>query len=122
MNQDDRMICTLVRWLARKAVKAEWKAMGRRPEYAEASEIAAATNVYFMEHREELLNEARAHPVAIHYRHQEQMRLARKAVIAEIREKGRKVNSIAPEELRKLVKAYLEDHPWENVVMERGCF
>jgi hypothetical protein len=87
--------------------------MGRRPEYAEASEIAAATNVYFMEHREELLNEARAHPVAIHYRHQEQMRLARKAVIAEIREKGRKVNSIAPEELRKLVKAYLEEHPWE---------
>jgi hypothetical protein len=85
MNQDDRMICTLVRWLARKAVRAEWKAMGRRPEYAEVSELAAATNVYFIEHREELLNEARAHPVAIHYRHQERMRLARKAVIAEIR-------------------------------------
>jgi hypothetical protein len=59
--------------------------MGRRPEYAEVSELAAATNVYFIEHREELLNEARAHPVAIHYRHQERMRLARKAVIAEIR-------------------------------------
>src|SRR6266568_5687655 len=96
MNQDDRMICTLVRWLARKAVKAEWKAMGRRPEYAEVSEIAAATNVYFIEHREELFREARNHPVAQHYRHQERMRLARKAVIAEIRERGGKVNSIAP--------------------------
>ena len=69
MNKEDRAICTLVRWLARKAVKAEWKAMGRRPEYAEASEIAAATNVYFIEHRDELLNEARAHPVAQEYRH-----------------------------------------------------
>ena len=96
MNKEDRAICTLVRWLARKAVKAEWKAMGRRPEYAKVSELAAATNVYFIEHREEWLNEARAHPVAIHYRHQERMRLARKAVIAEIRERGGKVNSIAP--------------------------
>jgi hypothetical protein len=53
------------RWLASKAVKAEWKAMGRKPQYAEVSEIAAATNVYFIEHREQLLREARAHPVAV---------------------------------------------------------
>jgi len=121
MNKEDRAICTLVRWLARKAVKAEWKAMGRRPEYAEVSEIAEATNVYFMEHREELLNEARAHPVAQQYRHQERMRLARKAVIAEIREKGRKVNSIEPEELKRLIQNYLKEHPWEGVIKEFGC-
>ena len=121
MNQDDRMICTLVRWLARKVVRAEWKAMGRRPEYAEVSELAAATNVYFIEHREELLNEARAHPVAIHYRHQERMRLARKAVIAEIRDKGRRVNSIAPEELNRLIESYLKDHRWEFAIKEFGC-
>jgi hypothetical protein len=121
MNRDDRMICTLVRWLASKAIKAEWKAMGRRPEYAEVSEIAEATNVYFIEHRKELLNEARAHPVAIHYRHQERMRLARKAVIAEIRDRGGRVNSIAPEELWKLIEAYLKEHPWEGVIKEFGC-
>ncbi len=122
MNKEDRAICTLVRWLARKAVKAEWKAMGRRPEYAEASEIAAATNVYFIEHRDELLNEARAHPVAQEYRHKERMRLARKAVIAEIREKGRKVNSIEPEELKRLIQNYLKEHPWEGVIKEFGCY
>ncbi|SRR6266487_4877136 len=121
MNKEDRAICTLVRWLARKAVKAEWKAMGRRPEYAKVSELAAATNVYFIEHREEWLNEARAHPVAIHYRHQERMRLARKAVIAEIRERGGKVNSIAPEELKRLIQSYLKEHPWEGVIKEFGC-
>src|SRR6266540_7334315 len=97
MNKEDRAICTLVRWLARKAVKAEWKAMGRRPEHAEVSEIAAATNVYFIQHRKKLLKEAWEHPVAQEYRHQERMRLARKAVIAEIRDRGGKVNSIAPE-------------------------
>jgi hypothetical protein len=122
MNKDDRMICTLVRWLARKAVRAEWKAMGRRPEYAEPNEIAAATNVYFMEHRNELLKEAWEHPVAQEYRHQERMRLAKKAVIAEIRDRGGRVNSIAPEELKKLVEAYLKDHPWEGVIKEFGCY
>jgi hypothetical protein len=100
MNEDDKMICALVRWLARKAVKAEWKAMGRKPEYADA----AATNVYFMEHREELVREARAHPVALN------------------REKGRRVNSIAPEELNRLIESYVKEHPWENVVKEFGCY
>jgi hypothetical protein len=46
-------VMTLARWLARKAVKAEWKAMGRRPECADASVIAA----YFVLHRNELLKE-----------------------------------------------------------------
>src|SRR2546429_9264299 len=102
------VVMILARWLARKAVKAEWKASGRS---AEVSEIAAASNVYFMEHRNELLEEAWEHPVAKEYRHKEQMRLARKAVIAEIRERGGKVKSIEPSEIRKLVRAYLEEHP-----------
>jgi hypothetical protein len=123
MNKDalPRVVLIMARWLARKAVRAEWKAMGRQLQYADASELAAASNVYFIEHREELLKEARNHPVAQHYRHREQMRLARKAVIAEIREKGRRVNSIAPDELNKLIKAYLEDRRWESVIREIGC-
>ncbi len=115
------VVMTLARWLARKAVKAEWKTSGRNPQYAEASEIAAASNVYFMEHRNELLEEAWEHPVAKEYRHKERMRLARKAVIAEIRERGGRVNSIAPEEVRKLIGAYLEEHPEESVIVEIGC-
>ena len=107
-------VVTLARWLANKAVKAEMKAMGRRPEHAEISELAAATTAYFVLHRNELIEEARAHPVAIHYRQRERMRLARKAVIAEIRDRGGKVNSIAPEELQKLILAYLKEHPWEG--------
>ena len=59
--------------------------------------------------------------VAIHYRHQERMRLARKAVIAEIRDKGRRVNSIAPEELNRLIESYLKDHRWEFAIKEFGC-
>jgi len=115
-------VMILARWLARKAIKARWKAMGRRPEYAEASEIVAASNVYFIEHREELLREARAHPVAIHFRERERMRLARKAVIAEIRENGGRVSSIEPDEIRRMIKAYLEKHPEDSVVLERVCF
>jgi hypothetical protein len=123
MNKDalPRVVLIMARWLARKAVRAEWKAMGRQLQYADASELAAASNVYFIEHREELLKEARNHPVAQHYRHQERMKFARKAVIAEIREKGRKVNSIAPAELRKLIETYLQDHPEDNVIVEFGC-
>ncbi len=115
-----REVMTIARWLARKAVTLEWKASGRRPEHAEVSEIAAATNVYFMEHWKELLSEARAHPVIRQYQQREQMRLARKAVIAEIRERGGRVNSIAPEELNKLIKAYLKEHRWEYALKEIG--
>jgi hypothetical protein len=50
------------------------------------------------------------------------MRLARKAVIAEIREKGRKVNSIEPSELNRLIQSYLKEHPWEGVIKEIGCY
>ena len=68
-----REVMILARWLASKAVKAEWKAMGRKLQYEEASKIAEASNVYFIDHRNELLNEAKAHPVIRHYQHQEQM-------------------------------------------------
>jgi hypothetical protein len=43
-------LIALARWLARKAVTAEWKAQGRKVEFVEISE---ATNVYFMEHGRE---------------------------------------------------------------------
>ena len=106
-------VMTLARWLASKAVKAECKSKGRKPEHVEPSEIAA----YFAEHRVKLLMEARKHPVALKYRHQERKRLARKAVIAEIRDRGGRVNSIGPEELNKLIESYLSEHPWESAIM-----
>jgi hypothetical protein len=89
----DRHLFTLARWLAKKAVKSELQAMGHKPEF---SELAAAANAYLVLHRNALLKEAWEHPVARMYRHQERMRLARRAVIAQIRENGRRVNSIAP--------------------------
>jgi hypothetical protein len=109
-----RHLLTLARWLAQKAVKAEWKAKGRQVQYIDAKDLIEAGNVYLVLHQPELMKEAWAY--AKPYRDRERMRLARKAVIAEIRDKGRKVNSIAPEDLRKLIEAYLREHPEENVV------
>jgi hypothetical protein len=60
-------VMTLARWLAKNAVKQELRAMGRRPENAEPSEIGAAANAYFAQHRDELIAEARAHPALIRY-------------------------------------------------------
>jgi ElaB/YqjD/DUF883 family membrane-anchored ribosome-binding protein len=122
MNKEDRMICALVRYLARLAVRAEWKSRGRNPLRTKPTEIAAATSAYFTEHREELLKEAWDHPVAQQYREKERMKLARRAVIAEIRDKGRRVKSIAPEELNELIDAYLKEHPWEGALVEKVCF
>jgi hypothetical protein len=102
---------TLARWLAQQAVKAQWRAEGRKVDHVEAIEIATAANVYFIQHRDRLIEEARAHPATGRFRHQQRMRLARKAVIAQIREKGQGVSSIAPDELRKLIEAYLKEHP-----------
>jgi hypothetical protein len=48
--------------------------------------------------------------------------LARKAVIAEIRDKGRKVNSIEPAEIRRLIDAYVNEHPEENVIKTFICY
>jgi hypothetical protein len=52
-------VITLARWLARNRIKAEWRAQGRRPEY---EDIGEAANAYFIEHRDELIDAARAHP------------------------------------------------------------
>jgi hypothetical protein len=112
-------LMTIARWLARKAVKAEWRAEGRKVQYIDIREITAATNQYLGEHKAELIREAWKHPAVVRYRQQQGMRLARKAVIAEIRDRGRKVNSIAPEELQRLIAAYVEDHP---ELRECGCF
>jgi hypothetical protein len=108
----------LARYLGRVGMRAEWKSQGRNPQYADASDIAA----YFFHHREELLKEAWEHPVAKEYRRKQRMRLAKKVVIAEIRERGRRVNSIAPEELNRLIEAWLKEHPWEELLMEKVCF
>ena len=112
-----RYVVTLARWLASKAVKAERKATGRKVEF---SEVADATAAYFREHQQQLLEEAWDHPVAKEYRHRERMKLARKAIIAEIRERGGKVSSIEPAEIRRLVAAYMEEHPFEGCIVH-GC-
>jgi len=112
------LIMALARWTARKRIEQQVRAMGVRPQQVELREIVAASNVYLMEHQEELIAQAEVHPAAIHHRHQERIRLARRAVIAEIREKGRRVNSIAPEELHSLIRSYLKDHPEENGAIE----
>jgi hypothetical protein len=112
-------LMTLARWLAQKAVKSEWKAEGRKVQYIPASEITAAAAIYLLRHRTKLMKEAWEHPVAVRRRQQERMTLARKAVIAEIRDKGRKVSSIAPAELQRLIEAYVEEHP---ELRECGCF
>jgi len=36
--------------------------------------------------------------------------------------KGRRVKSIAPEELNELIDAYLKEHPWEGALVEKVCF
>jgi hypothetical protein len=101
----------LIRWLARKAVTAEWKAQGRTVRYADARKITDASNIYLLTHKDQLMK----HPAVVQYRERRRLKLARKAVIAEIRDKGRKVNSIEPSELKKLIESYLEEHPEENV-------
>jgi hypothetical protein len=113
-----RYVMTLARWLASKAIKAQWKSQGREPGIGE---ISKATNVYFTEHEKELIKQAWEHPVAIEYRHKEGMRVARKAMIAEIR-KGRRINSISPEDLQKLLEAYLEEYPEDRVIKTKVCF
>ena len=50
-------VMTLAKWLARNAVKAEWQAKGRR-----LGDIGEAANAYFLNHQEELIEEAKAHP------------------------------------------------------------
>jgi hypothetical protein len=48
---------TLAHWLARKAIKAQWRAQGLRPY--EASELAKAARAYLDDHPE-LVEQAKA--------------------------------------------------------------
>jgi hypothetical protein len=75
-----------------------------------------------IEHQNELLSEAWEHPGAKEWRQKERMKLARKAIVAEIRDKGGKVSSIDPQEIKRLIDAYLKDHPEENTFKTFVCF
>jgi hypothetical protein len=114
-----RALLTIARYLAKRAVKDEWRAQGRKVQYIEAREITKASDIYFLRHRTELLKQAWAHPVVVRHRQQQGQRLAQRAVISAIRQKGQRVNSIAPDELRKLIADYVDDHP---ELRECGCF
>lgn len=52
---------TTANWLARKAIKAQWRAEGRKVHYIEPSELAKAAKAYVSEHRAELLEQAGAY-------------------------------------------------------------
>jgi hypothetical protein len=106
-----QVLITIARYLAKRAVKDEWRAQGRKVQYIDIREITAASSQYLREHKAELIKEAWAHPVVVRHRQQRGQRLAQRAVIAAIREKGQRVNSIAPNELQKLIADYVEDHP-----------
>jgi len=112
-------LITIARYLAKRAVKTEWRAQGRKVQYIDIREITNATNTYLGEHKAELLREAWRHPALVRHRQQQGQRLAQRAVISAIRQKGQRVNSIAPEELQKLVREYVEEHP---ELRECGCF
>jgi hypothetical protein len=51
---------TLARYLARKAIKAQWRAQGLKVHCIEARDLANATAAYLAEHRAELVAQAQA--------------------------------------------------------------
>src|SRR5262245_28224054 len=111
LSQENRAmhLLTFVRWLARKDRKAPRTDLKPVPTAQEIEDYLILV---------ELMKEAWEEQSA---RKPERMSLARKAVIAEIRDKGRKVNSIAPEELQRLIVAYLREHLEENVIGTFPC-
>ena len=46
--------------LARRAIKAQWRAQGRKVPWVEHSELVRAARAYLDLHRAELINQARA--------------------------------------------------------------
>jgi len=54
-------VFTLARWLARKAVKAEWRDQGLRLQSIEPGELNSAAAAYLEEHRGDLFAQARAY-------------------------------------------------------------
>jgi hypothetical protein len=61
----DTNVITLARWLARKRIRTELRAMGHRLERIEARKLSEAANAYFIAYREELIAEAMEHPALI---------------------------------------------------------
>jgi hypothetical protein len=112
-------LITIAKYLAKRAVKTEWRAQGRKVQYIDIREIAKATDNYLGEHKAELLREAWKHPAVVRHRQQQGQRLAQRAVIEAIRQRGQRVNSIAPSELQKLIADYVDEHP---ELRECGCF
>ena len=98
-------LLTFARWLVRK----DRKALRTEPTAQEIEDYLILV---------ELMKEAWEEQSA---RKPGRMSLARKAVIAEIRDKGREVSSIAPEEIQRLTVAYLREHLEENVIGTFSC-
>jgi hypothetical protein len=53
-------VMTEARRLARKAIKAQWQAQGRKVLWVEHSQLVEATRAYLDTHRGDLINQARA--------------------------------------------------------------
>jgi hypothetical protein len=53
-------VMTEAKRLARKAIKAQWQAQGRKVPWVEHSELVGAARAYLDLHRAELINQARA--------------------------------------------------------------
>jgi len=103
-------LLTFARWLARK----DRKALRTEPTAQEIEDYHILVELMKEAWEEQKLNSGHAKS--------ERMSLARKAVIAEIRDKGRKVSSIAPEEIQRLTVAYLREHLEENTTKTFVCF
>jgi hypothetical protein len=54
-------VFTLARWLARKAVKAEWRAQGLRLQSFQPKELNMAAATYLDQHRDDLVTQACAY-------------------------------------------------------------
>jgi hypothetical protein len=61
-------LITIARYLAKRAVKAEWRVEGRKVQYIDIREITQASNSYLREHKAELMKEAWKHPVVVRHR------------------------------------------------------
>jgi hypothetical protein len=59
-NPLQALLMTEAHGLARKAVKAQWQAQGRKVPWVDPRELAETTRAYLDAHRAELVNQARA--------------------------------------------------------------
>jgi hypothetical protein len=56
--QAEALLATMVRWLARKEIKAEWKRLGRQITHVDATALANAVTAHLVVHRTRLRVEA----------------------------------------------------------------